>query len=85
MEVYKIKNIAGHLAKGFLSNPLTPVIAVAILLLGFLSLEIMPREEDPQIEVSGGSIIVAIPGATPREITNVIIKPLKGVYVRSKV
>ena len=77
MEVYKIKNIAGHLAKGFLSNPLTPVIAVAILLLGFISLEIMPREEDPQIEVSGGSIIVAIPGATPSEITNVIIKPLE--------
>ena len=77
MEVYKIKNIAGHLAKGFLSNPLTPVIAIAILLLGFLSLEIMPREEDPQIEVSGGSIIVAIPGATPSEITNVIIKPLE--------
>jgi len=49
MEVYKIKNIAGHLAKGFLSNPLTPVLAVAILLLGFLSLQIMPREEDPQI------------------------------------
>ncbi|MGB5505512.1 MAG: efflux RND transporter permease subunit [Sulfurovum sp.] len=77
MEVYKIKNIAGHLAKGFLSNPLTPVIAIAILLLGFISLEIMPREEDPQIEVSGGSIIVAIPGATPSEITNVIVKPLE--------
>jgi len=77
MEEYKIKNIAGHLAKGFLSNPLTPVLAFAILLLGFLSLQIMPREEDPQIEVSGGSIIVAIPGATPSEITNVIIKPLE--------
>ena len=77
MEVYKIKNIAGHLAKGFLSNPLTPVMAVAILLLGFLSLEVMPREEDPQIEVSGGSIIIAIPGATPSVISNVIIKPLE--------
>ena len=77
MEAYKIKNIAGHLAKGFLSNPLTPVLAVAILLLGFLSLEVMPREEDPQIEVSGGSIIIAIPGATPSEISNVIIKPLE--------
>jgi multidrug efflux pump subunit AcrB len=77
MEVYKIKNIAGHLAKSFLSNPLTPVLAVAILLLGYISLEIMPREEDPQIEVSGGSIIVAIPGATPSEIANVVIKPLE--------
>lgn len=77
MKVYKIKNIAGHLAKGFLANPLTPILAIAILLLGYLSLEMMPREEDPQIEVSGGSIVVAIPGATPREIENVIIKPLE--------
>ena len=77
MELYKIKNIAGHLAKAFLSNPLTPVLAVAILLLGYVSLEVMPREEDPQIEVSGGSVIVAIPGATPQEITNVVIKPLE--------
>ena len=77
MEVYKIKNIAGHLAKSFLSNPLTPVMAFAILLLGYISLEVMPREEDPQIEVSGGSVIVAIPGATPSEIANVVIKPLE--------
>ncbi|HIP18224.1 MAG TPA: efflux RND transporter permease subunit [Sulfurovum sp.] len=77
MEAYKIKNIAGQLAKSFLSNPLTPVLAVAILLLGYISLEVMPREEDPQIEVSGGSVIVAIPGATPSEINNVVIKPLE--------
>jgi len=77
MELYEIKNIAGHLAKSFLVNPLTPVLAFAILLLGWISLEVMPREEDPQIEVSGGSVIVAIPGATPSEITNVVIKPLE--------
>ena len=77
MEKYKIKNIAGHLSKSFLSNPLTPILAVTILLLGYLSLQMMPREEDPQIEVSGGSIIVALPGATPQEISNVIVKPLE--------
>lgn len=77
MKTYKIKNIAGYLAKGFLNNPLTPVIAGALLLLGYLSLELMPREEDPQIEVSGGTVIVVIPGATPQEIANVVIKPLE--------
>jgi multidrug efflux pump subunit AcrB len=77
MKPYKIKNIAGHLATIFLSNPLTPILAFAIILLGYLSLEVMPREEDPQIQVSGGSIIVTIPGATPKEIENVIIKPLE--------
>ena len=74
---YKIKNIAGILAKAFLKNPITAVLAISILLLGFVSLQVMPREEDPQIQVSGGSIIVAIPGATPKEIENVVIKPLE--------
>jgi multidrug efflux pump subunit AcrB len=77
MEEYKIKNIAGHLSKIFLSNPLTPILAIAILLLGFVSLNTMPREEDPQIEVSGGAVVVAMPGASPKEILNVVIKPLE--------
>jgi multidrug efflux pump subunit AcrB len=37
----------------------------------------MPREEDPQIAISGGAVIVAMPGATPKEIENVIVKPLE--------
>ena len=77
MEVYKIKNIAGHLSKAFLSNPLTPILAISILLLGFVALNTMPREEDPQIEVSGGAVVVAMPGASPKEILNVVIKPLE--------
>ena len=74
---YKIKNIAGHLAKIFLTNPITSVLAISILVLGFVALQIMPREEDPQIQVSGGSVIVVIPGASPKEIENVVIKPLE--------
>ena len=77
MKTYKIKNIAGYLAQVFLKNPLTMILGISILVLGYLSLEIMPREEDPQIEVSGGSVIIALPGASPQEITNVIIKPLE--------
>ncbi len=77
MNHYKIKNIAGYLSKIFLRNPLTPILAISILLLGFISLNTMPREEDPQIEVSGGAVVVALPGASPKEILNVIIKPLE--------
>ena len=73
----KIKNIAGVLARIFLNNPLTAILAFSILLLGYISLEIMPREEDPQIAVSGGSIIVSMPGASPDEINNAILKPLE--------
>ena len=77
MSEYKINNVAGHLAKGFLNNPLTAILAFAILALGYISLEVMPREEDPQIAVSGGSIIVPMPGASPDEINNAILKPLE--------
>ena len=74
---YKPKDYAGKLALSFLHNPLTAMLAVFILAIGYLSLEIMPREEDPQIAISGGAIIVPMPGATPKEIEKVIIKPLE--------
>jgi len=73
----KVKNIAGVLSRDFLNNPLTAILAFAILSLGYISLEVMPREEDPQIAVSGGSIIVPMPGASPDEINNAILKPLE--------
>jgi len=78
----KVQNItvtdsAGKLARSFLYNPLTAVLAIALLLIGYLSLEIMPREEDPQIAISGGSIIIPAPGLTPREVEKVIVEPLE--------
>ncbi len=73
----KVSDYAGRLAKTFLYNPLTPILAVFLLSIGYLSLVIMPREEDPQIAISGGTILVPLPGATPKEIDNIIIKPLE--------
>lgn len=77
MQEYKVTDVAGKLAKGFLHNPLTPLLGIFLLVLGYLALMITPREEDPQIEISGGTIMVMLPGATPKEIDNVIIKPLE--------
>ncbi len=74
---YIPKDYAGKFAKTFLHNPLSALLAVFILAVGYLSLEIMPREEDPQIAISGGAIIVPLPGATPEEIEKVIVKPLE--------
>ena len=76
-EPYVVKDIAGKLGKGFLRNPLTAILGIVILALGWISLSIMPREEDPQIAISGGGVIVAMPGATPLEIENIISKPLE--------
>jgi len=74
---YQVINVAGKLAKGFLHSPLTIVLGAILLLVGYIALQTMPREEDPQIAISGGAVIVALPGATPKEIENVIVKPLE--------
>jgi len=70
-------NIAGKLAKGFIEHPLTFILSVAILVLGYLTLTYMPREENPQIKVAGGAVIVPMPGAKADEIQKVIVEPLE--------
>lgn len=72
-----VKDYAGKLAKAFLYSPLTSVLAIFLLAIGYLSLEIMPREEDPQIAISGGSIIIPAPGLSPKQIEKVIVEPLE--------
>ena len=70
-------NTAGRLSLLFINHPLTFIFGVFILALGYISLLVMPREENPQIKVSGGVVIVALPGATAKEIQKVIIDPLE--------
>ena len=74
---YAPTDTAGKLAKGFLRNPLTVVLGMFLLAIGYLALMIMPREENPQMVVSGSTVIVALPGASAAEIQRVIVKPLE--------
>ena len=70
-------NIAGKLSLSFINHPLTFIFGMFILILGYISLVFMPREENPQIKVSGGAVIVALPGASPSQIQKIIIEPLE--------
>ena len=74
---YQPKDSAGKLAKMFIRNPLTALLGIFLLILGYISLEVMPREENPQMVVSGSTVIVAMPGANAKEIQDVIVKPLE--------
>ncbi len=76
-EENKNQNIAGKLAAGFIKHPLTLILGLVILVLGYLSLELTPREENPQIKVAGGAVIVPLPGANASEVQKVIIEPLE--------
>ena len=70
-------NIAGRLARTFLKNPLTPVIALALILMGIIAVFFTPREENPQIDVPAANVIVMYPGASSKEVQNIIVDPLE--------
>ena len=70
---------SGRIARTFQQHPLTPILALAALLLGFAAMLITPREEEPQIDVTMANVIVAFPGADVRDVENLVAAPLEQV------
>ena len=68
---------AGKLAAVFATSKLTPIIVLASILLGVFSILMLPREEEPQINVPMIDVFSALPGATPAEIENRLTRPLE--------
>jgi len=71
--------LSGRLARSFQANPLTPILAVAGLLLGLFATLVTPREEEPQIDVTMANIIVPFAGAPARDVENLVSYPLEQV------
>ncbi|EKD26245.1 MAG: hypothetical protein ACD_79C01300G0003, partial [uncultured bacterium] len=57
----------------FINSKLTPLLIFASIFIGFLSILIIPREEEPQISVPMFDIFVSYPGASSREIEKRIV------------
>ncbi|KJR98453.1 MAG: multidrug transporter AcrB [Desulfobulbaceae bacterium BRH_c16a] len=68
---------AGRLAQAFVNSKLTPLGIVASLLLGFLAIVLLPREEEPQIKVPMIDVLVTMPGATPKEVEERLTIPME--------
>lgn len=68
---------AGGLARAFIDSKLTPLGIIASLLLGFLAIIMLPREEEPQIKVPMIDVLVSMPGATPKEIEEQLTIPME--------
>src|SRR3546814_10189214 len=47
---------SGRIARAFQGHPLTPVLALAGLLLGLAAVLVTPREEEPQIDVTMANV-----------------------------
>ncbi len=72
-------NMAGKLARAFLTSKLTALMIIAVTLTGLLALMVTPREYNPQIVVPAANIIVAKPGASATEIQNLVVRPLEAI------
>ncbi|GAP65617.1 acriflavin resistance protein [Mizugakiibacter sediminis] len=68
---------SGRIARAFQDNPLTPILALAALLLGFAAMLITPREEEPQIDVTMANVFVPFPGADVHDVENLVAFPLE--------
>ena len=70
---------SGRLARAFASSPLTPVLAIAGLLLGLVAIAITPREEEPQIDVTMANVFVPFAGAPAEDVENLVSYPLEQI------
>ncbi len=72
-------SISGLLAKSFQDNQLTPLIALVLVLLGAFAVMVTPREEEPQIDVTFANVIIGLPGASAKEVEQLITNPAEQV------
>lgn len=78
------EGFSGKIAKAFIESKLTILLMVAFLLLGGYAIFLIPREEEPQIEVPIADIFIGFPGASPREIETKISSPLEKIISNIK-
>lgn len=69
--------VSGRLARAFQTNPLTPVLALAALLLGLVAVMITPREEEPQIDVTMANVFVPFAGSSAHDVESLVSVPLQ--------
>ena len=74
--------ISGRIAALFQQNALTPLLALVLLLLGVFATLITPKEEEPQIDVTMADVMVAFPGASAKDVENLVVRPGEQVLSR---
>ena len=69
--------LAGRLAHAFVHSKLTPLILIASIAMGAAAVVLLPREEEPQIIVPMIDVLVALPGASAKEVETRITRPME--------
>ena len=71
--------LSGRIAAAFQTSRLTPLLALAGLLMGLFAVAVTPKEEEPQIDVTMADVFIAFPGASPVEVEQLIATPAEQV------
>ncbi|WP_298238428.1 efflux RND transporter permease subunit [uncultured Algibacter sp.] len=71
------EGLAGKIAKNFINSKLTVLLMIVFMVIGVYSSFLIPREEEPQIDVPIADIFIGYPGASPTEVESRVIKPLE--------
>lgn len=78
------KGISGRIASAFIDSKLTILLMLALMIIGVYSSSLIPREEEPQIIIPMADVMVAYPGASPKEVESRVVKPLEKVISNIK-
>ena len=78
------EGLSGNIAKLFINSKLTILLMIAFLLIGGYSTMLIPREEEPQIDVPIADIYVGFPGAEPKEVETKLVAPLEKIVSNVK-
>ena len=70
---------SGRIAAAFLHAQITPLLALTALLLGAFAVLVTPREEEPQINVTMANVFVPFPGASVRDVEQMVAGPAEQV------
>ena len=73
------EGISGKIAHFFIHSKLTVLLMVALMIIGVYSSFLIPREEEPQINVPMADVMVGYPGASSTEVESRVIKPLEKI------
>ena len=61
----------------FINSKITPLAAIIAVLIGVLAIILLPREEEPQIDVTIIDLTSDLPAASAREVEQRVSRPLE--------
>ncbi|MBL8325721.1 MAG: efflux RND transporter permease subunit, partial [Rubrivivax sp.] len=74
--------ISGRIAAYFQGAQITPLVALVGLLLGLFAVFVTPREEEPQINVTMANVLIPFPGASAKDVEQMVAGPAEQVLAQ---